>query len=59
MNASLYLKKSLSKVSKLKRFYQFTLKTKFRRDIQPGLTRLNWDQLDYDKQPAEVYKKIF
>jgi hypothetical protein len=53
---NLNFKRSFSIVKKFKPFYQLSLKAKFRRDIQPGLTRYNWDQLDYDKQPAEVNK---
>ncbi len=30
-------------------FYSFISKNKYRRDIQPGYTRYNWDSLNYEK----------
>ena len=46
-------------IQKTKPFYQFILKTKYRRDIQPGLTRYEWNQVSYDQQPYEVNILIF
>ena len=52
------LKKNLFTKYSSNSFYKLITKNKFRRDIQPGLTRYNWDSLTNDKQPAQVNKNI-
>lgn len=44
-------------VIKRNTFYQFTLRNKYRRDSQPGLTRYNYDSLNYEQMPYEVSVK--
>jgi hypothetical protein len=38
-----------------KSFYSTILKTKFRRAIQPGLTRYNYDEYDHQTGSMEVF----
>ncbi len=37
-----------------KRLYTIISKNKYRRDIQPGYTRYNWDSMTYEKASYEV-----
>jgi hypothetical protein len=39
---------------RVNRFYQIISKNKFKRDIQQGLTRYNFDSMNYEQLPYEV-----
>jgi hypothetical protein len=54
-----YLKKSFLKTTQKQTFknslYSTILKSKFRRSIQPGLTRYNYDEYDHQNGSMEVH----
>jgi hypothetical protein len=47
-------KKNLLKFKISSSFYSLVLKTKFRRDTQPGLTRYGYDELDKQSGNMDV-----
>jgi hypothetical protein len=45
---------TFNSIKRNNRIYSIIIKNKYRRDIQPGYTRYNWDSMTYDKAPYEV-----
>ncbi len=37
------------------RFFFISSKSKYKRIAQPGLTRYNWNQQDFEEQSSDVY----
>jgi hypothetical protein len=49
-----FTKNTINSLKRNNKIYSIVTKNKYRRDIQPGYTRYNWDSMTYDKAPYEV-----